>query len=65
MAGRVILAMDSVLAACSVAVSRGGEVLAALHVEGRRGHAERLPGMIEQVLQDAGLRQQGTGGNRH
>lgn len=58
MTGRVILAMDTVLASCSVAIARDGQVLASDRHLGRRGHAERLPGMIEAVLAEAGLGQQ-------
>lgn len=54
---RIILAMDSVLSACSVAVMADGQLLAHQRVNGRRGHAERLPGMIQTVLQDAGISQ--------
>jgi tRNA threonylcarbamoyladenosine biosynthesis protein TsaB len=50
-----VLAMDTSLEACSVAIAggRGGPVLVSEMIG--RGHAERLFGMIDAAMQDAGL----------
>jgi tRNA threonylcarbamoyladenosine biosynthesis protein TsaB len=47
------LVIDTATAACSVALIRDGAVLAALHEEVGRGHAERLLAMVA-VLPDGG-----------
>lgn len=46
----MILVIDSATAACSVALLDGGEVVAELHDEIGRGHAERLLPMIGDLL---------------
>lgn len=50
-----ILALDTALGACSVAVCRGGETLASAFELRQRGHAEALMPMIEDVCAKAGL----------
>lgn len=50
-----ILALDTSLAACSVAVIHDGRVLARRHEVIGRGHAERLMPMLSEVLADAGI----------
>jgi tRNA threonylcarbamoyladenosine biosynthesis protein TsaB len=50
-----ILALDTSLAACSVAVLDGGAVLARRHDVIGRGHAERLMPMLAEVLAAAGV----------
>ncbi len=50
-----ILALDTSLAACSVAVLDGGAVLAHRHDVIGRGHAERLMPMLAEVLAAAGI----------
>ncbi len=53
----IILAFDTALAACSVALYdvTGDRMLAARHEPMTRGHAEALPGMIEAVMTEGGL----------
>jgi tRNA threonylcarbamoyladenosine biosynthesis protein TsaB len=51
----IILGLDTALAACSVAVTRDGEVLAARCEPMLRGHQERLAPMVQQVMAEAGL----------
>ncbi|MEQ9490164.1 MAG: tRNA (adenosine(37)-N6)-threonylcarbamoyltransferase complex dimerization subunit type 1 TsaB [Alphaproteobacteria bacterium] len=48
-----LLAMDCAGPACSVALFRGDEVVAARHEGMQRGQAERLVPMIDEVLKDA------------
>lgn len=50
-----ILAVDTALAACSVAVLSGETVLARRHVPMERGHAEALAPMVEETLREAAL----------
>lgn len=50
-----VLAFDTALNACSVAVADGTEILAQVHEKRRRGHAEALLPMIEAQLQKAGI----------
>lgn len=50
-----ILAFDTALNACSVAVADGTTILAQSHEKRRRGHAEALMPMIEAQLQEAGF----------
>jgi tRNA threonylcarbamoyladenosine biosynthesis protein TsaB len=50
-----MLAFDTAGSACSVAVGRGGAVLAHQRCEMRHGHAEALLPMIDRVVKDAGL----------
>lgn len=50
-----VLALDSATEACSVAVVRGGEVLASRGEMIGRGHADRLLPMVEEVLAQAGF----------
>lgn len=51
----IVLALDTALAACSAAVARDGEVLAAMSEPMLRGHQERLAPMIQAVMAEAGL----------
>jgi tRNA threonylcarbamoyladenosine biosynthesis protein TsaB len=50
-----ILAFDTAMEACSVAVLVGNDVVAASHEEMRRGQAERLLVMVGEVCDAAGL----------
>ena len=52
-----ILAIDTSMQACSAAVLRhgDGERICSAYIDLERGHAERLMGMIDQVLNEAGL----------
>ncbi len=52
-----ILAIDTSMQACSVAVSArdGAPRICAVYEKIGRGHAERLPGMVDDVLKKAGL----------
>lgn len=49
----LILAVETALAACSCALVRGGEVIAARREDIGRGHAERLMPMTEAVMAEA------------
>jgi tRNA threonylcarbamoyladenosine biosynthesis protein TsaB len=51
----IILGLDTALAACSVAVTRDGEVLAVLSEPMLRGHQERLAPMAQALMAAAGL----------
>jgi tRNA threonylcarbamoyladenosine biosynthesis protein TsaB len=51
----VVLAFDTAASACSVAVGRGGAVLAHERREMRHGHAEALLPMIDRTMAVAGL----------
>src|ERR1700761_8751354 len=51
----IVLALDTALGACSAAVLRDGEVLAAMSEPMLRGHQERLAPLVEEVVQAAGL----------
>jgi tRNA threonylcarbamoyladenosine biosynthesis protein TsaB len=51
----VVLAMETAGSACSVAVGRGGVVLAAESRAMRHGHGEALFPMIERVMRESGL----------
>ncbi len=51
----IVLGLDTALAACSVAVTRDGEALAAASEPMLRGHQERLAPMVEEVMRAAGL----------
>ena len=51
----IVLALDTCLAACSAAVSRDGEILAALSEPMTRGHQERLASMAGEAMAAAGL----------
>ena len=51
----IVLGLDTAVAACSVAVTRGGEVLAAMSEPMLRGHQERLAPMVQEVMAVAGL----------
>ncbi len=51
-----ILAVDTALGACSVAIALDGEVVARAFKPLSRGHAEVLFAMISEVEQEAGLR---------
>jgi tRNA threonylcarbamoyladenosine biosynthesis protein TsaB len=55
----IILALDTCLAACSVAVTRGGETLARASEPMVRGHQERLAPMTREVMAAAGLKRPG------
>jgi tRNA threonylcarbamoyladenosine biosynthesis protein TsaB len=50
-----VLALDSATGACSVAVTRGGAVLARRDAVRERGQAEVLLPMVEEALAEAGL----------
>lgn len=50
----LILAVDTALARCSVAITRGEEVLAHLSEPMARGHAERIAPMAQEAMQLAG-----------
>ena len=50
-----ILGLDTALGACSVAVLEDARVLAHVHVDMVRGHAEALAPMVETAMKDAGL----------
>jgi tRNA threonylcarbamoyladenosine biosynthesis protein TsaB len=50
-----ILAVDTALGACSVAVVSGENVLSHRFEPMERGHAERLAPMVREVMQEAGL----------
>jgi tRNA threonylcarbamoyladenosine biosynthesis protein TsaB len=51
----IVLGLDTALAACSVAVTRDGEVVAAASEPMLRGHQERLAPMVEAVMAKARL----------
>jgi tRNA threonylcarbamoyladenosine biosynthesis protein TsaB len=51
----IVLGLDTCLAACSVAVSQDGRVLAHETEEMARGHQERLAPMAERVMAQAGV----------
>jgi tRNA threonylcarbamoyladenosine biosynthesis protein TsaB len=51
----IVLGLDTALAACSVALTRDGEVLAAAGEPMLRGHQERLAPMVQAVMASAGL----------
>ena len=52
----MLLALDTVFSACSVALAdRSGKLLAARHREQSRGQAESLAPMVDEVLQKAGV----------
>jgi tRNA threonylcarbamoyladenosine biosynthesis protein TsaB len=51
----IVLALDTALGACSVAVTRDGEPLAALGEPMMRGHQERLAGMARDAMTRAGV----------
>jgi len=51
----IVLGLDTALAACSVAVTRDGEVLASVSEPMLRGHQERLAPLVEEVMAAAGL----------
>jgi tRNA threonylcarbamoyladenosine biosynthesis protein TsaB len=50
-----LLAVDTALGACSVAVLQGDAVLAHRGEPMARGHAEALAPMVQQTMQDAGI----------
>jgi tRNA threonylcarbamoyladenosine biosynthesis protein TsaB len=54
-AGPTLLAIDTAGSACSVALGRGGAVLAAERLAMRYGHAEALVPMIDRVMAAAAL----------
>jgi len=51
----IVLALDTALPACSVAVLDGERVLARLSEPMTRGHQERLAPMVEEAMAEAGL----------
>lgn len=51
----IVLALDTCLAACSVALTRDGETLGALSEPTARGHQERLAPMTRDLMASAGL----------
>lgn len=52
---KMMLAVDTALGACSVAVLNGDAVLAHQFVEMTRGHAEALAPMVEATMRQAGV----------
>lgn len=52
---RLVLGIDSSTGACSVALRRGGDLLAIRREDMTRGQSERLAPMTEEVFRDAGL----------
>ena len=52
----IVLALDTCLGACSVAIVQDGLVLAQLSEDMTRGHQERLGPMVKAVLAEAGIR---------
>lgn len=52
----LVLAIDTSLDACSVALARGGEALASAAERMQRGQAERLAPMVRDVVAQAGAR---------
>jgi tRNA threonylcarbamoyl adenosine modification protein YeaZ/ribosomal-protein-alanine acetyltransferase len=56
-----ILAFDTCMTACSAAVSEGSRILAQRHEAMATGQAERLPVMIDEMMQEAGLAFQDLG----
>ena len=51
----IVLAIDSALDACSVAIARDGETLAHLSEQMNRGQAERLAPMVREAAEQAGV----------
>jgi tRNA threonylcarbamoyladenosine biosynthesis protein TsaB len=51
----IVLALDTCLPACSVALMRDGEILGALSEPTLRGHQERLAPMTRDLMAEAGL----------
>lgn len=51
----LVLGIDTALATCSAAILREGAVLAARSCAVDKGHAERLPPMVVEVLREAGV----------
>jgi tRNA threonylcarbamoyladenosine biosynthesis protein TsaB len=52
---KIILAVDTALGACSVAVLDGETILAHQFVEMARGHAEALAPMVQDIMMQAGV----------
>jgi len=52
---KVILAVDTALGACSVAILMDGAVLAHRFQEMTRGHAEALAPMVDEIMRQAGI----------
>ena len=50
----IVLSLDTALGACSAAVVRDGQVLAAASEPMLRGHQERLAPLVQEVMQAAG-----------
>ncbi|WP_419903082.1 tRNA (adenosine(37)-N6)-threonylcarbamoyltransferase complex dimerization subunit type 1 TsaB [Kiloniella sp.] len=50
-----LLGLDTAGSSCSVAVMKGGEVIATCQEEMRRGQSERLLPMVQEVLDETGL----------
>jgi len=51
----IVLGLDTSLGACSAAVTRDGETLAALSEPMLRGHQERLATLVQETVRAAGL----------
>ncbi len=51
----IVLGLDTAVGACSAAVCKDGNVLAALSEPMQRGHQERLAMMVQAVMAEAGL----------
>jgi tRNA threonylcarbamoyladenosine biosynthesis protein TsaB len=51
----IVLSLDTCLGACSAAVLRDGELIAARSEPMTRGHQERLAPMVRDVVRDAGV----------
>jgi tRNA threonylcarbamoyladenosine biosynthesis protein TsaB len=51
----IVLALDTALGACSAAVTRDGQTLAALSEPMTRGHQERLASLVRETMLEAGV----------
>lgn len=51
----IVLALDTALGACSAAVTRDGQALAAMSEPMTRGHQERLASLVQETMFEAGV----------
>ena len=51
----IVLGLDTALGACSAAVTRDGQALAAISEPMTRGHQERLASLVRQTMLEAGV----------
>jgi tRNA threonylcarbamoyladenosine biosynthesis protein TsaB len=51
----IVLALDTALGACSAAVTRDGQALAAISEPMTRGHQERLASLVRETMIEAGV----------